>query len=117
MGTYHAGWSQSHPTTRELDKLHIYLDVEDTRSLKAFGSSAGWTSDPAGRIVLMQPWYNDALWADLHTRQDLPVVSTLQLILDPWHYLVRGREQARHLLDLHISEQYHLTIPHRSSRK
>ncbi len=89
----HAAW----------DKVHVYIDVRSTRELRSIGASAGWSPDSSGRIVLMQPWYDDAIWTEIQTIRKLPVVSTLQLILDLWHYPVRGREQAEHLLDTHLA--------------
>jgi len=87
------------------DKVHIYVDVPSARDLRSVGSSVGWSPDAAGRVVLMQPWYDDSLWTELQTTHGLPVVGTLQLILDLWHYPVRGREQAEHLLDLHLGNK------------
>lgn len=87
----HAAW----------DKLHVYLDVRSTQELRSIGAAAGWSPDSTGRIVLMQPWYRDAIWTEIQTSKKLPVVSTLQLILDLWHFPVRGREQAEHLLAVH----------------
>jgi hypothetical protein len=85
------------------DKVHIYVDVGSPRDLPSVGISAGWTPDPAGQVVVMAPYYDDAVWVDLQVVRDLPVVSTLQLILDLWHYPVRGREQAEHLLETHFA--------------
>ncbi|NIM52031.1 MAG: hypothetical protein GTO22_22770 [Gemmatimonadales bacterium] len=46
----------------------------------------------------MQPWYRQSVWHDLQRARQTPIVSTLQLVLDLWHYPVRGREQSEHLL-------------------
>jgi hypothetical protein len=85
------------------DKVHIYVDVASPRDLPSIGASAGWLPDPTGQVVMMGPYYDDAVWVDLQVVRDLPVVSTLQLILDLWHYPVRGREQAEHLLETHLA--------------
>jgi hypothetical protein len=87
------------------DKVHIYVNVPRARDLQTVGAAAGWEPDPAGEVVLMQPWYDDAIWVDLQVIQAVPVVSTLQLILDLWHYPVRGREQAEHLLETHLAQR------------
>jgi hypothetical protein len=86
------------------DKVHIYVDVPSARDLRSVATSAGWSPDPAGRMVLMQPWYDHSVWTELQTVHRLPVVGTLQLVLDLWHYPVRGREQAEHLL-VHLASR------------
>jgi len=91
------------------DKVHIYIGVRLTRDLQTVGTAAGWAPDPAGQVVLMQPWYDDAVWADLQVVHTAPIVSTLQLILDLWHYPVRGREQAEHLLETHLAAKTRTT--------
>jgi hypothetical protein len=65
------------------------------------GMEMGWTPSDAGRLVLLRPYYRESVWFGLRRIESLPVVSDLQLILDLWHYPVRGREQAEVLLDRH----------------
>lgn len=89
----HAAW----------DKVHVYIDVPTPRDLRPIGTAAGWSPDPNGRIVLMQPRYDESVWSEIQERRELPVVSLLQLILDLWHYPLRGREQAEHLLQMHLA--------------
>ena len=84
------------------DRVHIYVDVPATRglhSLPAIVARAGWEPAPDGRLVLMIPYYATSIWYGMRTISNLPVVSDLQLALDLWHYPVRGREQAEHLID------------------
>jgi hypothetical protein len=87
------------------DKVHVYIDVPTSRDLRPLGITAGWSPDSSGRIVLMQPRYDESVWPEIEKRKELPVVSLLQLILDLWHYPVRGREQAEHLLQMHMARR------------
>jgi hypothetical protein len=83
----HANW----------ETLHVYVDVDSITALADVASSAGWEPGP-GKLVLMRPWYAHSAWVGMRTMDGLPVVSDLQLVLDLWHYPVRGREQAEMLL-------------------
>ncbi len=87
------------------DKVHVYVDVPSIPELHSIGASARWPADPKGQVVLLRPWYRDSLWTEIQLRHGLPVAGTLQLILDLWHYPVRGREQAEHLLDVHLADR------------
>jgi hypothetical protein len=80
------------------DKIHIYVEVANQQELRVVGREAGWTPHPEGRVVLMQPYYRQALWGGVRQIEGISVVSALQLIMDLWSYPVRGREQAEHLL-------------------
>ncbi|MBB4636358.1 type IV toxin-antitoxin system AbiEi family antitoxin [Longimicrobium terrae] len=84
----HAAW----------DRVHIYVAVDQAADLR-IGSDLGWQPALDGRVVLMRPWYRDSVWHGLQMRNKIPVVSTVQLLVDLWHYPLRGREQAEHLLD------------------
>ncbi|HET6763555.1 MAG TPA: hypothetical protein VFH27_07775 [Longimicrobiaceae bacterium] len=84
----HASW----------DRIHAYVDVDDAAELVDIASEQGWPLAPEGRLVLMKPFYRDSVWHGVQEVTGLPVVSDLQLALDLWHYPVRGREQAEHLL-------------------
>jgi hypothetical protein len=84
----HAAW----------DRVHIYVGVDRAGDLLPTGEAHGWEPAVDGRVVLMKPYYRTAVWHDLQTVRQLPVVSTLQLALDLWDYPLRGREQAEHLL-------------------
>lgn len=97
--TLHAGASlvAKHATW---DQIHCYVDVPSLDAIRDLGRSNGWEPARDGKLVIMRPYYRRAVWRDLRTIQDLPVVSDLQLILDLWHYPVRGLEQAEYLLDL-----------------
>jgi hypothetical protein len=52
------------------------------------------------------PFYTHSAWHGAQSAHGLPVVSTLQLILDLWHYPIRGREQAEHLIT-HVLPREH----------
>jgi hypothetical protein len=95
--TMHAGAAQvaAHATW---DRVHLYVDVPNVPELARTGAAHGWKHAADGRVVLMKPYYRTSVWHDLEVAGTLPVVSTLQLALDLWHYPLRGREQAQHLL-------------------
>ena len=82
------------------DRIHVYVEADRVGELQDLGYRAGWTPSNDGRLVLMKPYYRDSVWHDGRRLQALPVVSDLQLALDLWHYPVRGREQAEHLLSV-----------------
>jgi hypothetical protein len=86
----HASW----------ERVHVYVDVDHPRELADFAARARWPVGEDGNVVLMQPFYRTTIWDGLQQARDLPVVSTLQLIVDLWQYPLRGREQAEHLLEL-----------------
>jgi hypothetical protein len=94
--TLHAGASLIAPHA-SWDRVHVYVDVLDDRALTVVAEEAGWTPGE-GKVVLLRPLYDDSIWTETQLRERLPVVSTLQLVLDLWHYPVRGREQAEELL-------------------
>jgi hypothetical protein len=79
------------------DTIHIYVDAPDEQALSEIARRAKWPIGN-GNVVLMSPWYTESTWFGLHKRRGIPVVSDLQLMLDLWHYPVRGTEQADHLL-------------------
>jgi hypothetical protein len=81
------------------DLVHLYVDAANADELFAIGERQGWEAAVAGKIVLMAPFYKRSAWHGNRQIGNLPVVSTLQLILDLWHYPVRGRDQAEHLID------------------
>jgi hypothetical protein len=95
--TLHAGASQVAPHAT-WDRVHLYVDVDTPADLIAEGERQGWDAGGDGRVVLMKPYYRTSVWHNLQTQHGLPVVSTLQLALDLWHYPLRGREQSEHLL-------------------
>ena len=84
----HAAWN----------KIHLYLDARHARDLSDIFRAEDYHPSDQGRLVVMQPWYRDSVWYGLRSIESFPVVSNLQLALDLWHYEVRGREQAEHLL-------------------
>ena len=83
----------------EWETVHAYVEVSDASMLVDVARSAGWEPGP-GRLVLIRPWYAHSAWRGMRTIRELPVVSDLQLVLDLWHYPVRGREQASEILAL-----------------
>lgn len=86
------------------DRVHVYVDIpradraSATHVLTAIAERAGWSAGADGRLVLVAPFYATSAWHGLRMMGDLPVVSDLQLVLDLWHYPLRGREQAEYLL-------------------
>jgi hypothetical protein len=80
------------------DTIHLYVDADEADELLDIGERAGWQPSATGRVVLFLPYYRTSVWHRASVRQDLPVVSPTQLILDLWNYPVRGREQAEHLM-------------------
>jgi hypothetical protein len=95
--TMQAGAAQVAPHAT-WERVHIYAGVTTLADLLQIGEADGWEQAADGRVVLMKPYYRTAVWRDVQTVNDLPVVSTLQLALDLWDYPLRGREQAEHLL-------------------
>ena len=92
----HASW----------DQIHIYVRTEDEEDLRPVGQAAGWSTSPEGKVILMTPFYTDSVWRGVRAVRGLPVVSTLQLIVDLWHYPIRGHEQAEHLIT-HVLPREH----------
>lgn len=92
----HASW----------DQIHIYVRTQDENDILGIAQAAGWSTSPEGRVVLMAPFYMDSVWRGARSVRGLPVVSTLQLILDLWHYPIRGREQAEHLITQVLSREH-----------
>ncbi len=84
----HASW----------DRIHLYLDKDDALDLHRLARSAGWRAAEEGALVVMFPLYKNSVWWGVERHRGNPVVSVLQLALDLWHYPLRGREQAEHLL-------------------
>ena len=85
----HASW----------DRVHAYVAVDSPADLFRVGERHGWEPAEDGRLVLMKPYYRTAVWRDVRQAGGIPVVDPLQLVLDLWHYPLRGREQAEHLLE------------------
>lgn len=81
------------------DRFHIYVECDSIAELRTMAEGEGWSADSAGRVVLMKPAYRTSVWHGMAATTDgeAPVVSDLQLILDLWHYPVRGRETAEQL--------------------
>lgn len=84
----HAAW----------ERIHVYVRVEGVADLLKIADQHGWTVVEEGKLILLRPYYRDSVWDGEREIDGLPVVSDLQLALDLWHYPVRGREQAEHLL-------------------
>lgn len=84
----HAAW----------ERVHAYVDARGIDELYDVGADAGWEAGEDGGLVLMAPVYRHSVWHGAREIGGVPVVGTLQLVLDLWHYPLRGREQAEHLL-------------------
>jgi hypothetical protein len=78
--------------------IHAYVDVASIDELMELGLSARWSPAAGGNVVLLMPWYRTSVWYHAEVVRGLPVVSRTQLILDLWHYPVRGLEQAEFLM-------------------
>lgn len=79
------------------DRIHAYLDVRSVAAAHLLADRLGWAPSPSGKVVFLVPVYKQAVWQDVLTRHGFPIVHPVQLIVDLWHYPVRGREQAEHL--------------------
>lgn len=82
----HAAWN----------RVHLYYAGTEGQILD-LAREAGWKLGEEGNLVVMWPFYEESVWWRVEHRRTLPVVSVLQLVLDLWHYPLRGREQAEHL--------------------
>lgn len=80
----------------DFDVIHVYVE---TPSLNAYVADKEWEITPTGKLCLLDSLYAQSVWYQRRTVKGQPVVSTVQLVLDLWHYPVRGREQAEHLLE------------------
>jgi len=80
------------------ERIHAYVDVGGAEALMDIAEQSGWTVGEEGWLVLMKPYYRDSVWHNARQIDDLPVVGDLQLALDLWHYPLRGREQAEHIV-------------------
>ena len=95
--TLHAGASLVAPHT-VFETIHVYLAVRHAAELAEVAEASGWEAG-SGRVVLLRPEYDDSLWPETRRIDGIPVVSDLQLVLDLWHYPMRGREQAEVILE------------------
>lgn len=80
------------------ERIHLYANLRSPQAALDLGVELGWKPEERGPLVLMVPHHRSSVWFGLRRADGLPVVSDLQLILDLWHYPLRGREQAEHLL-------------------
>jgi len=90
----HAGASLVAPHA-EVEVVHVYVDA----SVEALALEHGWESSASGKLVLMEPVYGDSVWFQQRRLASADVVSPVQLVLDLWHYPIRGREQAQHIIE------------------
>lgn len=100
--TLHAGAARVAPLST-WNRVHVYVDVPESSALVGVGEAQGWVPAEGGNVVLLKPWYRTSVWHGMREISELPVVSPLQLALDLWHYPLRGREQAEHLVDTLLS--------------
>lgn len=103
--TLHAGAQLIAPHAT-WDRIHMYVDLESEDEVLRLGSEVGDRAGEDGRLVLMLPYYDTSVWMGLREVDDLPVVSSIQLVLDLWHYPVRGREQAEHLIETVLEPEW-----------
>lgn len=79
------------------DTVHLYVDCRSRSELTQLAGDLQWPPSGQGKVMLLAPRYRRATWWKLEERHRLPVVHEVQLLLDLWHYPVRGREQAEYL--------------------
>jgi hypothetical protein len=79
----------------EFDVVHVYVDA----SAEGVALDRRWESSPSGKVILMESAYVNSVWFQQQRFDKLSVVSPIQLVLDLWHYPVRGREQADHIVE------------------
>lgn len=53
----------------------------------------------ADRVSARVSWSRTSVWYRADSHRGLPVVSVPQLLIDLWHYPVRGLEQAEFLME------------------
>lgn len=80
----------------DFDVIHAYLEPGGLP--EAVAAELGWEISPSGKLCLVEPFYAESAWFDRQIVNGIPVVGLVQLVLDLWHYPVRGREQANHLI-------------------
>ena len=80
-------------------KAHVYLESTDRRDLERHALQLGWPGGDDGNLVLMAPRYRESIWPGITVAHRMSIVSLVQLMLDLWHYPLRGREQAEHLYE------------------
>lgn len=86
----HAAW----------ERVHVYVGARDGRELRNLAAANRWTAAEDGRLVLLRPYYRTSIWDSVRrVDSNVRVVSNLQLVLDLWHYPLRGREQAEIIID------------------
>jgi hypothetical protein len=98
--TLHAGASLVAPHAA-WERVHLYVDGDESAA-RRLARAAGWRRDDEGALVVMLPRYKQSVWWRVERKRGLPVVSALQLVLDLWHYPLRGREQAEQLLETRL---------------
>ena len=82
-------------------RLQLYVDLPRA-ALSKLIMELEWSADDDGDIELFVPHYRRSAWHWLGQAEGIPVLSTLQLILDLWDHPLRGREQADILLEKHL---------------
>jgi hypothetical protein len=82
-----------------VEDLHLYVEASSDAELREVADRAGWEVGEDGPVQLVSSQYGSSLWQGVRNLEGVPVVSTLQLILDLWNHPIRGREQAERLLE------------------
>ena len=54
---------------------------------------------PRANLHLLRPRDPAPVWARIESRGGIPVLEPHRLVVDLWHYPLRGREQAEHLIE------------------
>ena len=97
----HAGASLFLPHTL-VEQVHLYVDERGRDGLLRVAQRLGWQPALDGPVRLLSARYRTSVWYGARQREGVPVVSTLQLLLDLWNHPLRGREQAELLLEKHL---------------
>jgi AraC-like DNA-binding protein len=79
------------------DVIQLYVDCRTRSELVQFANALKWQPSRQGKVTLLAPRYRRATWWRLQEHHELPIVHQIQLLLDLWHYPIRGREQAEYL--------------------
>ena len=96
--TLHAGAALWAPHV-DAEDVHLYVDVSDEGQLRRLAIPLRAVPSPRGNLHLLWPRDPAAVWARIESRGGVPVVEPHRLVVDLWHYPLRGREQAEHLIE------------------
>lgn len=80
------------------NEVHIYID--DISCIKWFADNLNLSEVEEGaNLKFLLPHYRNSVFYDIQKKDNLKIVSDIQLYLDLCKYPIRGREQADHLYE------------------